>query len=86
MKFVEDLRIKVNISKTKMGEKLGRSPQAYKSLLIAKEQLTTEDITMLRRHFNLSDTELLDLIEAEFEAYRLEKAIKRAGKKSKPTT
>lgn len=86
MKFVEDLRIKVNISKTKMGEKLGRSPQAYKSLLIAKEQLTTEDITMLRRHFGLSDTELLDLIEAEFEAYRLEKAIKRAGKKSNPTT
>ena len=69
-----------------MGNILGRSPQAYKSLLLAGEQLTTEDITMLRRHFGLSDTELLDFIEEEFKAYKPIKDEKKAKKKAKKET
>lgn len=68
MKFIEDLRNKANKSKTEMGRILGGSPQAYRTLVDAREQLTTRDITMLRRNFELSDTQLLDLIEAEFKA------------------
>ena len=82
MKFVEDLRAKAKLTKSEMGRVLGRTPQAYRTLVEAKEQLTTKDITMLRRHFELSDTELLDLIEAEFKAWE----IRRANDNSKPTT
>jgi len=73
MKFVEDLRIRSKKSKTDMGKMLGRSPQAYRTLAAAREQLTTRDITMLRKHFGLSDTQLLDLIEEEFKALELDK-------------
>lgn len=66
MKFIEELRIRSKKSKSEMGRILGRSPQAYRTLAEAKEQLTTRDISMLRRHFDLTDSQLLDLIEAEF--------------------
>jgi len=67
MKFIDELRIRAKKSKSEMGRILGRSPQAYRTLMQAREQLTIKDISKLRRHFDLSDTELLDLIEAEFE-------------------
>lgn len=83
MQFIEDLRIRTKKTKSEMGKILGRSPQAYRTLVQAREQLTTRDISMLRSHFGLTDTELLDLIEAE---YRALQALNLSKQKAPSTT
>lgn len=41
------------------------SPQAYTSLIKAKERITFKNLIKLRKHLGLTDTQLLDLIEKE---------------------
>lgn len=65
MDFVEQIRKKRNISKYRFAVELGRSPQAYQSLIQAKDRITFRDLINLRKKLGLSDSKLLDLIEKE---------------------
>lgn len=66
MDFIENWRISSGKNKYQMYKLLNlESPQAYTSLIKAKERITFKNLIKLRKHLGLTDTQLLDLIEKE---------------------
>lgn len=69
MDFIEDIRKKLGIeTKYKFSKLLRKSPQAYETLILAKDRIQFRDLIALRRVCRLTDTELLDLVEKEIAA------------------
>jgi hypothetical protein len=69
MDFIEDLRRNLGIStKYKFSKILRKSPQAYETLILAKDRIQFRDLIALRRVCGLTDTALLDLVEKEIAA------------------
>ena len=77
MRFVERIRLKKNrsrkntLSKYAWAKKLGMSPQAYHVLVTTKrrDRMRIHDLLAMRRELGLSDKQLLDYIEKEYEQY-----------------
>lgn len=69
MEFVEKIRKKLGLdTRYKFAKKLKKSPQSYDTLIGAEDRIKYRDLIALRRVSELSDSELLDLIEDEIES------------------
>jgi len=66
MDFIEEIRKNLKIAtRYKFAKILGKSPQAYETLVGAKDRIQFRDLIALRRVSGLTDTQLLDHIETE---------------------
>ena len=77
MRFLEDLRSEMTdeegnpLSKYALARMLGMSPQAYHALTAKedRDRIRIRDLLAVRNVLSLSDSELLDSIQEEFEEY-----------------
>lgn len=69
MEFVEKIRNKLKLgTRYKFAKRLKKSPQSYDTLVEAGDRIKYRDLIALRRVSELSDSELLDLIEDEIKS------------------
>lgn len=66
MEFIDKIRESWGITRYKMYKRLElESPQAYMSLIRSKDRIKLSTLIKLRRNLGISDTQLLDYLEAE---------------------
>lgn len=76
MEFVEQIRVKWGITRYKMYQRLRlESPQAYMSLIRSKDRIKLSTLIKLRKTLGISDSELLDRLEAEVQKHERDKGV-----------
>ena len=75
MNFIDKIRESAGKTKYKMYQLLQlESPQAYISLFKSKERITFVTLIKLRKNLGLTNTQLLDMIEAELTSLEVEES------------
>lgn len=76
MDFIDKIREGWGITRYKMYQKLGlESPQAYMSLIRSKDRIKLSTLIKLRKTLGISDSELLDLLEAQLQKNEKDKGV-----------
>lgn len=76
MEFIDKIREEWGITRYKMYKRLGlESPQAYMSLIRSKDRIKLSTLIKLRKTLGISDSELLDKLEAEVERHEKGKGV-----------
>lgn len=76
MEFIDKIREGWGITRYEMHKRLGlETPQAYYSLIRSKDRIKLSNLIKLRKTLGISDSELLDLLEAELQKNEKDKGV-----------